>query len=523
MIKIISKRLINILSIFSCLLILTSCLGTPFQTKHLGLNNKDDANSKDVDTKKTDKKDDINTEVIIDKKFNLEALTQVGQNFFGSTTSSKMGAIVKDAANNIYLAGSFIGELDGVASGNNDALIIKLNDQGTIVWKKHLNSLTFPDYINSTSGDDSITSLLWDKRDDSIYFYGNTTSSFVETNTSSKSNLFWGKLDKDGKLLWLHHRGNISSGKVVAGDSASDLIMSPTNELIMAFTTFGSVFETFAGGEDIGIMKVSSNDGELISGRQLGVETLGGWASLKGINSVNGSGAERNGNRKLVLDGNLIVMPFATTGSLLEPKGTSGSDGAFVVFNADLTLHELKQFGSVTWTTGNVSADDQFRAVVVNGPNDYLFFGKTISDVVETKQLNDFFFVRYKNGSVINVKHYGSTTLGIKGLNNEEARSMIKGDDGKIYCSGHTRSNLFDTSDGNWDIILFRVDENGELLNGIQLGDTAVSNLNFVTVSAVVQGVDFLTYKGKLIMPFSNYPLSTSGPFDTWITHMDLP
>jgi hypothetical protein len=464
--------------------------------------------------------------------FSFPVLTSFEPLVFDAGTNSEIRSLVIDEDNNVYVWGFFTGSMDGVTTDSMDTFLVKLDSTGKVLWKRHFHS-NLPE-INSAIGIDKATAIVYDKKDKSVYVLGDTESSLVETNTTAKLDLFFAKVNSDGKIVWIKQYGEETrdslllrgySGLNVSNeDRAGNMLMSPKGEIIITFDTMGSLFETNAGSRDAGVLKVSPATGSIISGRQIGEETLFAWETSKGV-ITDGSGMESVTEGNFAFDGDLIVLPLRTQGSLAETRSGTGSDVGYVVFNDDLTLRDLKHLGSQTYTawvakgnfnTGSIAADNQYRSVVVNKSGDYLFFGKTSGNVSEAGQLEDYFFTRYNNGELERIVQYGATTMP-SATGSEQARAMVRDEKGNIYCVGHSVSPLFDTTVGTRALI-FRVNESGEFQKGIQLGTTKSAELNSPNYGSNIQMYNFGMKDGKILMSFfiTNDPASTA-PNDTYL------
>lgn len=450
---------------------------------------------------------------------------------FDSGSNASISATAIDKENNVYVSIGFKGTLDGVATEEKDILILKYNSKGTLLWKRHLSSLI--SIIQDSSQDEDVTSLIYDEEERSLYFFGSTKSSFMESNPSGNNDLIIGKLSSSGNVLWLKHYGEetknaleISLGLSLdfsASEGAGSLRMSPGRTLIAAFYTGGSFFETSAGTDDLVVMSVNPLNGKIIRGRQLGSTTLGALGA-------SGAGQERHTQGSFDFDGTKVVVPFWTSGTVVEPN--TNWDAGYVVLNEDLSVRKIQQLGTVTYDewvgkgnySGSVAGHDQFRSVVVLGSDDYLFYGKTSGSVAEpVNGAQDLFFARYKNNELQSLTQLGMTSLA-SGTNSEESRVITRDERGNIYCIGHTRSPLFESVTGiYWSPFVLKVDEEGRLLSGIQLGNVESSNFGFDNLYyALVPSYSLTIKDGRVLTGVSNQ-LSTSGPSNPYLWSFPAP
>lgn len=449
--------------------------------------------------------------------FSFPSVVDLGSSF-SAGYSANISSTVIDKDNNVYAVVAFKGELDGVVSGGKDIALFKYSSKGQLLWKRHLSSSLSS--IQDSSQDEDATTLLLDEEEKSLYFIGNTKSSFIESNPTGNSDIILGKVSVTGNILWLRHYGEetknkleLSTGETLdlsLNEVAGAINFSPNKSLIAAFYTGGSFFEPSAGGDDIVVMSINTSNGNIIRGRQLGSKTL---ASLGG----GGAGNDRHTQGSFSFDGNKIVLPYWTSGVMTESN--TNWDGGYVVFNENLTVNTIKQLGQETYAewvgkgnySGTVNLQDQFRSVVVLAPNDYLFFGKTTGSLGEPLNgTQDIFFARYKDHELVSLTQHGTITSPTSTLS-EEARIITKDEKGNVYAMGHTRSAVFEPMVGRYFApYVLRVDSDGKLLNGIQLGNAQSTELGLDGLYYTLISAYTLAIKDGRIVIGANDQASTS-------------
>lgn len=464
---------------------------------------------------------DLNNGAMTAPAFSFPTKVEVG-NLFGEGTSSGISATAIDKENNVYVSLSFSGPLDGVTSEGKDIALLKFDSKGNLLWKRHLSSLIST--IKDSSQDEDVTTLLFDEKEQALYFIGITKSSFIENNSTGNSDVILGKLSSKGNVLWLKHYGEATKNvlenslgltlDLSQNEGGGSIRLSPQGNLTIAFYTGGSFFEPSAGGDDLVVMVANPSSGNIIKGRQLGSITL---PSLE----ASGEGNERHTQGSFAFDGNKIVVPFWTSGSLVEAN--TNWDAGYVVLSENLDVEVIKQLGTATygeWVnkgnySGTVNGHDQFRSLVVLSSGDYLFYGKTDSSLAEqVNGVQDIFFARYKNNELVSLIQHGATTVPT-GTNSEEARIITRDERGNIYCSGHTRSPLFEPITGKyWTPFIYRVDENGGPLGGIQLGNTQAEHLELENLYYTLIPSYGLSIKdGRIVTGFNDQPTSKGASF----------
>jgi hypothetical protein len=447
------------------------------------------------------------------KAFSFNQALKLDDLGFATTDTTIINALAADDKNNLYILGYFEGVLDGVTAQGNDIFLVKVDADGKLVWRKHFRE--GKDGILNSSGADEANALTWDQSSRSVYFVGQTKSSLIEENQGGNSDLILAKISEHGASHWIRHYGKETQDKLgnnlANNESAGSVQISPQGDVIVTFQTNGTFFDTHQGGMDAGVFKASPNNGDIIIGRQIG-----------------GTGDESITQSIFAFDGNKIVIPIRTKSSLADTVG--GTDAGYFVVDENFTASVIRQLGQNAYSawanansvTGSIAQEDQFRAVVVNAPGDYLFYGKTSSNMADTKMGADYFFARYQNNELVSIIQYGQNTLP-EAISDEEPRYMFKAENGQIYCAGFTRSSLFEPLDGNRNSIVFSVDSNGSLLDGVQVGtETSVKlGIDVNTYNLVLQA-NFIARDGSLILASNSYASgSSSGPARSYIWRLN--
>src|SRR5690606_3886726 len=231
-------------------------------------------------------------------------------------------------------------------------------------------------------------------------------------------------------------------GETSVQDSSQDerglhLIIPPDGYPLISFQTKGHLFETNAGGDDVGIFKINPTTGEIVRARQLGADSLLAYGNAKGI-TVDGSQDERTIEGNFDLDGDKAVLPIRTKSSLIESINSNTNYIAYAVFTKDLEVEIIKHLGLESYqewkdkeqfTTGTIDLDNQVRSVVVLGPKDYLIVGKTRGNLADISAgIDDIFFIRYQNHKVKFIKQYGQSILP-QAIHSEQVRQIFKDKD----------------------------------------------------------------------------------------------
>lgn len=451
-------------------------------------------------------------------------------NFFNSTLGHQTVARVSDDSDDSSITvGHFEGvTFDGRISEATDVFILKTDHQGRIIWSVVLNSLL--PMINDSTGIEQATNIVIDQKNGTLYVAGITTGNLIETNTSGVHDIFLAKLTTSGTLLWVRHFGQeYGSARGIDfsyHERIGDLQLNSKGELVASIETTGNLFDQNAGvlgvAYDIGLMLISSATGDIIKGLQIGATTAATWGG-------NSSKNEYINVTSFAFDGKKIVVPFRTTGSIKDTNPNSANDAGYFVADENLNLLNLIHLGTGTYNnwssqgnySGNVNGDDQFRAVVVNGPGDYLLYGKTGSALGELNHLVDLLFVRFINNEVHSLVQYGSTHSP-DWVHNEEPRQMRKTLQG-IFCSGHLRSDPLNEGTLVNKPFVFKVDPSGQIIQEyyLSLNDKLTHGIDPTKHILVMTG-DFHVKNNQIRIGLNVSSVSTSGPFSAFLWNISL-
>lgn len=442
--------------------------------------------------------------------------------YFDSPLNEMISSLAIDDEQNIYVFGDFIGSMKGVSTQGRDIYLQKFDPDHNLLWQIHFHDLLAQIY--SSTHDEIAASIAWSKQEGAVFITGYTKSSLVETNVNNEFDMFYGKISANGSIQWIKHIGQESALDSTGTDQASFIKIAPDQHPIISFQTDGHLFEISAGTFDMGIMKIDPKTGSIVKATQLGQTTLAAWSLLTG-KSVDGSGQERNSQNNFDFDGNKIVMPFRTTGSLLETytDPSSTNDSGYVVFNEDFSIHTLQHMGLETYSAwasanafaGSIASDNQLRAVVVLAPNDYLFTGKTVGNVAEVSAgKDDIYLARYQNHQLTILKQFGQTTLP-SAAESEQVRHIYQNEQGEIYLNGHTPSFIFGSQTTNFRPFVIKVDQFANILGGTNVIENDIADVDF-TLHYTATAMNFVFSKKGIIVGANNASVG-SNPLKSYI------
>lgn len=209
---------------------------------------------------------------------------------FGETTKGPGGdtseddacyGVAVDASGNVYCGGytaSSIGEVNGDDIGVGvDAMVFKLDPNGSVLWVKQLGGVTSVPG-GDTSKHDECMGIALDTAGN-IYCAGGTESNLGETNAGGRD-VFAMKMDPAGTIVWIKQMGMESNQFRGDNEQASneddeecfDVAVDSSGNVYCAGATEGAFGELNGGNGDAFVMKFT-NAGAVSWITQLGATT----------------------------------------------------------------------------------------------------------------------------------------------------------------------------------------------------------------------------------------------------------
>lgn len=289
------------------------------------------------------------------------------------------GGRFSDVASDLVLEGdSYIiaGTSDSYGNGTNDIYLLKINNQGDLIWSK-----SFSTTLDETSA--SITYAI----DGGFIICGNTRN----TNNLGRNALII-KIDTEGNLIWKRDYGS------TGGETASEVIITSDNNYIFV----GSKADPSTGIQNIYLVKIDAS-GNLIWEKELGgsdsdeaysiSKTNDGGYILSGYTVSYGNGARDAFLLKVNSDGNEEWhQTFGTEHSDEFRKVIQSSDGDYYCVGAvnayfsqqfiynDLFLVKTDSQGNLIWQkTFGGNLDDYASYLLLNNEGGYVIVGSTTS------------------------------------------------------------------------------------------------------------------------------------------------
>jgi hypothetical protein len=187
---------------------------------------------------------------------------------FGGTGDDFGLAVALDAANNIYVAGTFQGSADfggGLiqSAGGSDAVVLKLSSEGNYVWANPIGGQGF-DLVNAISVRDNRVAVAGDFRN-SMVVNGTTLTS------AGDRDAFVARLTTDGAYSWVKRFGGISldTAAAVAIDSSGNVVVAGA---FFDNVDFGGGQLSSAGDSDVFLLKLAANTGAHLFSKRFGAD-----------------------------------------------------------------------------------------------------------------------------------------------------------------------------------------------------------------------------------------------------------
>jgi hypothetical protein len=258
--------------------------------------------------------------------------------FLGGAGSDYGSSITLDGSANLLLAGSgdatWGSPVRGFSSGV-DAMAVKLDPSGNLRWNTFLGGMGV-DQGESIAVDGSANVLLGG--------YSNATWGSPLRPYSNGNDAMAVKLDSSGNLLWHTFLGGAGNdyGYAIAVDGSANILLGGNTS-----ATWGSPLRVFSSGEDAMAVKLDGN-GNLL------------WHTFLG-----GSGGDLG--ESIAVDGNANVLLGGFSGT------TWGSPVRGYSGNWDATAVKLDSSGNLLWNTflGGVGSD-YGQSIALDSANVYL-------------------------------------------------------------------------------------------------------------------------------------------------------
>lgn len=446
---------------------------------------------------------------------------------FGSYSSESANAIALDANENVYTVGKYRNTVDFdpgssaillTSNGESDIFIQKLDSNGSLVWVKSIGGSSF-DYANDividANGAIYITGVFKNTVD---FNPGTGTNNFT---SNGQYDAFVLKLNSNGDYEWCvtYGGGGYDYGNSISLDSFGNIWVVGSFRNTVDFNPGnGTSNKTAVGGSDIYVLKLN------FLGNFGSVNTMGGndndeatalaidpFGFLYVTGTFEGTADFNPGNSTTNLtsngDSDIFLIKLNFSGGLLSGKsiGSAESDGA-----TDILVDNYS----------NILLTGYFSSTMDCDPSNSTFNLTSLG-------YEDVFTLKLDNmGNLLWGKAFGNNNF-------NRGNSIAIDQDGNVYTGGFFRgicdidpgTNVVPiNSNGYMDIFLQKLDQNGDFLNAITIGDIGddhildfkIINSSFYICGNFMDQVDFDPGTG-------NNTLISNGNEDGFVMKMESP
>ncbi len=374
-------------------------------------------------------------------KYNPKGNVLWAKNFNGMSTGR---AIAVDSSGSVYFTGNFLGDsitfgtitlTKSTGSSSPDIFIIKLDENGNIIWAKKSNS-TIPAF--GMSGN-QVYAIATDKLN-GVYitgYFGNDTLLFGNValynppiGTSSRRSIFVVKYDSAGNAIWgrCAVAKNSCFSRAIAVDSANNIFIA--GEFIGDSLNFGNAT----------IYRGMGNKAAFIVKFDIYGNTL--WAK-SGVGTTGGSVVGS-------------IYGLTTLGNDIIAIGSFGSDinfGGFPLVSAgstDLFICKFSENGTVLWSkrAGGIN-DDYAYGVVANKSGNFYVTGYFKSSSIAFDGVNLINSgTSSSNSFLVKYDSTGNAMWGKSSTGNAYSRSIAVTLGDHVFITGYFSSSTMSIGNG---------------------------------------------------------------------------
>jgi hypothetical protein len=420
-------------------------------------------------------------------------INQIGSSFSQNIIANRALAsescksITKDSSGNTYCAGHTYGSLFETNAGGADAVVMKFDATGSLVWSVQLGEDTTSDpsfdleMDADASGDEFCRSIALDSNGN-VYCSGYTSGGLKEPNGGG-NDIFIMKLTEDGIITWVKHFGNDTP--ILSGNNSGDdkchaiTIVSAADDIICVGETTGFIGEVNAGGSDAFAIKLDT-DGDPVWANQIGLtSTVTAVTPDKSKDDVFYAVTQDNSG--------FIYAAGSTKGSLFDDNLNTNQDILIAKFDiSDGSRGWSTQGGPTTFLTGSTAGNDVCYGLAINSDKTSIYCGGSSDGALGDDNAGTIDAVvmsfNSSSGSRNWITHLGVQNLLLLGSGSnsgsDECLSIAVDGSDKIYCGGKTDGNLGENNGGisTTDAFIAKIDSTGILGDIFQLGDTTIDS-----------------------------------------------
>jgi gliding motility-associated-like protein len=430
----------------------------------------------------------------------IQKLDADGNYLWAINLGGQVNGIAIDGAGNVYATGWFVddqslGLFDITSQGHSDAFIIKLDQDGNLLWVNTIGGVEYEEgkgVAVDNSGNVYITGFFTGANVN----FGSLTLSGLD----DSQDIFVAKLDTDGNFLWAKNMGGDSNdeGTGIATRSGNVYVtgsfFSPTSSSI----EFGPFFLSSEGDYDIFVCSLDE-DGNF------------DWAkSMGGPSDDYGYGIAVDGDGNVYTTGSFQgTVDFNPASSAFFPLTVTGSP-------EDIFVSKLDVSGDFVWAKsfGGSDADSNGigYSVATNTSGDVYVAGYFYGDVDFDPDPTSEFHVFSNPGTIFICKLTSSGAFvwadGFGGQGINEAKSISTDDTGNVYVTGSfgdVNDDPVDFAPGSCTSYLTSISDNYDIF--IQKIGTAPASCTGSEITIDLQPVSQTVCVGTIV----NFVINASG------------
>ncbi len=295
--------------------------------------------------------------------------------YYGGTGNDNFFYVTADTSGGVYVSGitttssgmSTTGSHQSTfGGGSSDAYLVKFSSNGTRLWATYFGG--GGNESTTSSYDDYMVSVTWDKPTNSVYLCGmtNSTSNISTTGAYQTSNAggndgYLAKFTPAGVLQWSTYFGGADEDKIVkvSTDHSGNIYATGITNSTSGIATSGTHQTSLAGGKDVFIAKFNTS-GALVWGTYYGGTDDDGSIGI----------ATDNADDVYVAGSTFSTSGIATSGAFQVLMGSIGPSDAY--------LTKFSPAGTRIWGTYfGGSAPDITADIDIDANNNVCFSGTT--------------------------------------------------------------------------------------------------------------------------------------------------
>ena len=406
---------------------------------------------------------------------------QIYAKAFGSSGENNIYHVANTAEGGFVMVGSSSKESFGTgnladisAKGEQDAIIVKCDTAGNILWKKSFNGKgisEFKDVIETKNGD-----MVAVGYSDNAAF---SSGDWIGVRGKGKNDGIIVKYDKDGKLLWKKNFGGVGD------DIFNSLVATVDDNYIVVGTIEEESFDT---GNLEGMGSNGESDGILVKYDSKG--------ALVGANNFGGASEDNFVKIKNTFDDNFIILGYSfdssfLTGDFRELNGKGGINSTILKITPSCEVIWSSNFGG--------GYEDYLSDVTVFGSGEFVCVGSSTYDSFNSGDLDamtgygehDGTIARFKDNIVSSTGNSSLWKRNFGGSDNESFYNVVTTAEGDFIVVGYASEYSFGEGDlvglvgkGNQDAIIVKYSSLGQILWKKNFGGAGHDAFNDLTLTA---------------------------------------